>query len=120
MFTPRLSRNSIWLGALIFFIAGDAHGEESWRFDAALTVSRFEQQIKTEIGGARGERLVEESLLGLSLTSTHRIWGALSAGLFARYDSAAGGQAGSRVSSMGERSLRVKWAATLMSFGPDR
>ena len=59
---------------------------ERWRLDGGLTVSRFEQQIKTEVGGARGERLVEELILGLAGIATYRFWGPLSAGMYARFD----------------------------------
>ena len=57
-----------------------------WRFDTGLTLNRFEQQIKTEVGGVRGERLVEAFEFGFSGIATHRIWGPLSGGLYARYD----------------------------------
>ena len=59
---------------------------ERWRLDGGVTVSRFEQQIKTEVGGARGARLVEELSLGLSGIATYRVWGPLSAGMYARFD----------------------------------
>ncbi len=66
--------------------AADAPAE-LLRFDLGLTFHRFEQQVKSEIGGARGERLVEESAVGLSGIATWRFWGPLSFGAFARFDS---------------------------------
>lgn len=56
------------------------------RADAQLGFSRFEQQVKSEIGGARGERLVEQSELELGLTGSYRIFGPIAAGLFLRSD----------------------------------
>ena len=69
--------------------AEPAHGQSSgrWRLDSALTLSRFEQQIKTEVGGARGERLVEDNSVGLGQMLSYRFWGPLSAGAFLRFDS---------------------------------
>ncbi len=54
--------------------------------DLGLTLSRFEQQVKQEVGGARGERLVEDSLYGLSGFATYKIWGPIEAGLFTQFD----------------------------------
>jgi hypothetical protein len=54
--------------------------------DLGLTFSRFEQQVKQEVGGARGERLVEDSLYGLSGFATYKIWGPIEAGLFSQFD----------------------------------
>lgn len=56
--------------------------EEDWRFDVGLTFSRFEQQVKSEIGGADGERLVEETEFGLALHASYRVWGPFSVGLY--------------------------------------
>jgi len=63
-----------------------AFAESDWRLDGGLTFSRFEQQIKTEVGGERGERLVEDTELGLALFGTYRIWGPISLGLFVQVD----------------------------------
>jgi hypothetical protein len=59
---------------------------ERWRVDAGLTVRRFEQQFKVEVGGARGERLVQEQEVGLLTTATWRVWGPFSAGAYLRLD----------------------------------
>ncbi len=56
------------------------------RLDLGLTFSRFEQQVKTEVGGARGERLVEETTFGAAAMATWRLWGPLEGGLFVQYD----------------------------------
>ncbi len=70
----------------VFALGGQVQAEETWRFDGGLSLTRFEQQIKTEIGGERGERLVEEFAVGFAGTATYRVWGPLSAGLFTRLD----------------------------------
>ena len=57
-----------------------------WRLDAGLTVSRFEQQVKTEVGGARGDRLVENSEIGLLHMLTYNVWGPLDVGVFQQLD----------------------------------
>lgn len=66
--------------------SSDMASAETFRFDLGLTFHRFEQQVKSEIGGARGERLVEESALGLAGVASWRVWGPLSIGALARYD----------------------------------
>lgn len=43
-----------------------------FRLDAGLTFSRFEQQVKTELGGTRGHRLVEEFSFGYAHSLTYR------------------------------------------------
>ncbi len=57
-----------------------------WRFDGALSLSRFEQQIKTEVGGERGERLVEAHEIGFQGITTYRIFSSVSVGAYVRYD----------------------------------
>jgi len=54
--------------------------------DAGLTLHHFQQQAKTEIGGVRGERLVEETALGLQLAGTYAVLDYLHVGLFTRLD----------------------------------
>lgn len=78
------------LPLLALLLALPAHAEEeteTLRLDLALTYDRFEQQIKSEIGGARGERLVEESFFGLQVAGTWRVWGPIAAGWYAQLDS---------------------------------
>ncbi|MFN3199500.1 MAG: hypothetical protein ACE366_13935 [Bradymonadia bacterium] len=78
---------------------------ESWRFDVGLTLSRFEQQVKSEIGGARGERLVEESRLGAVTYATWHAWGPLSVGGFLQYD--AGTRRAGRFEGLDENNMTV-------------
>jgi hypothetical protein len=63
-----------------------AGGQDRWRLDGGLTFGHFEQQVKSEVGGLRGERLVTETQLGVGLIGSARVWRFLSAGLFARLD----------------------------------
>ena len=51
-----------------------------------MSLSRFEQQVKSEVGGVAGERLVMESQLGFAAMASYRVWGPLSLGLFVQYD----------------------------------
>lgn len=57
-----------------------------FRLDAGLTFARFEQQVKPEVGGARGERLVEETQFGFAQSLSYRVLGPLSAGAFMQFD----------------------------------
>jgi hypothetical protein len=49
-----------------------AQAEPRVRLDAGLTFTRFEQQVKTELGGTRGDRLVEEFSFGYAQALTYR------------------------------------------------
>lgn len=53
-----------------------------WRMDGLLTLTRFEQQVKTEVGGAVGERLVEATEAGVAHALTARVWGPFQLGAF--------------------------------------
>jgi hypothetical protein len=71
------------------------------RLDGGLTFSRFEQQVKSEVGTEPGKRLVEHSEIGVLSMLAYRIWGPLSAGGYMQFD-------------VGERS-----AARFAGFGED-
>ncbi len=49
-------------------------------------MSRFEQQVKTEVGGARGDRLVENGEIGLLHMLTYNVWRPLDVGAFQQLD----------------------------------
>ena len=53
------------LACCVWAVPLSALADNPWRLDSALTLQRFEQQVKTEVGGVRGERLVEQTHLGL-------------------------------------------------------
>lgn len=76
------------LAALVLssVLAPRAARAERFRFDGGLTFSRFEQQVKTEVGGAKGDKLVEETAFGLDFAATYRIWKPFSLGLFTQLD----------------------------------
>lgn len=61
-----------------------AQDHPRWRVDAGLAFSHFEQQIKVEIGGARGEKLVTDSELGLNVFATYNPLAYLGVGMFAQ------------------------------------
>lgn len=73
----------------MFALPERAHAEERAPLElhVAGTYSRFEQQVKSEVGGARGERLVEQSELALFHALSYRFLGPLSAGVFGLYNS---------------------------------
>ena len=79
---------SVWSGAAVMVMSAHAHAQEhpAWRVDAGLTFSHFEQQIKVEIGGARGQKLVTDSELGLNVFATYNPLEFLGVGLFAQAD----------------------------------
>lgn len=66
--------------------ASPVEAEETWRVDGGFTFSRFEQQVKSEVGTAAGERLVEKTELGLTAMGSYRVWGPISLGLYLQYD----------------------------------
>jgi hypothetical protein len=54
--------------------------------DAGITINHFQQQIKQEVGDERGERLVEESGLGLELQLRYALADWVDVGVFLNYD----------------------------------
>jgi hypothetical protein len=85
-----------WIDGLCVVVVGALVAPQAWaddqafrprvRADAGLTFSRFEQQVKAEIGGARGERLVQSTELGLLLTGAYSLHALFEVGLFAQGD----------------------------------
>lgn len=71
------------------------------RLDGSVAFSRFEQQVKSEVGSQSGDKLVVHTELGLLSMLTYRFWGPLSAGGYSQFDA-------------GKRS-----AARFAGFGPD-
>ena len=55
-------------------------------FDLGLTFSRFEQQVKSEVGGQRAERLVEHTEFGALAMGTYSLVDAVGVGLYAQSD----------------------------------
>jgi hypothetical protein len=79
---------AVLLGPLVAPLAraDEAATRPRVRADSGLTFSRFEQQVKSEIGGTRGERLVESTELGLLLTGAYSLHALFEVGLFAQGD----------------------------------
>lgn len=60
--------------------------EHKFITEAGITVSHFQQQVKTEIGAKRGERLTNEFQLGLYTSGAYYFYEFLAAGIYLRYD----------------------------------
>jgi hypothetical protein len=74
-------------GLMAFLLSAHAHADgPRWRLDGGLSFSRFEQQVKVEIGGATGERLVENTEFGWLQTLSYRVWGPFEIGGFMQFD----------------------------------
>jgi hypothetical protein len=76
----------VWVTAVVTLLAAPSAAEPRWQLDGALALGRFEQQAKTEVGGARGERLVQESQLSYLNLLAYRIWGPISVGGYFQID----------------------------------
>lgn len=81
-------KHTLLLFVLLALMAPSSALAQTSRLDADLGVGfrRFEQQVKSEIGGARGERLVEESQITMDLAATYAVLRHLALGLYLRYD----------------------------------
>jgi hypothetical protein len=66
--------------------AATAEAGERWRVDLAGHLRHFQQQVKTEVGAVRGERLVLETEVGLGLAGSYDVTEWLAAGAFVRAD----------------------------------
>lgn len=56
----------------------------AFRLEGNVFFSMFQQQVKTEIGAERGERLVLETELGSMVSGTYGVWDYISVGAFVR------------------------------------
>ena len=56
------------------------------RLEGGITFSHFQQQVKEEIGGATGERLVDETSLGFLVNGSYNLLDWFAVGLFFRTD----------------------------------
>src|SRR5690606_12105587 len=86
--TRSLTLTIVVLVGVATFMPAHAQADDfaRWRLDGGLTFSHFEQQIKTEIGGARGDRLVTDSEFGLNLFATFNPIPYLGLGVFTQLD----------------------------------
>lgn len=60
--------------------------EHKFITEAGITISHFQQQVKTEIGTERGERLTNEFQLGLYTSGAYCFNEYIAAGIYLRYD----------------------------------
>lgn len=72
----------IWIFPAALLYAQD----EVWRVEAGVSFSHFQQQVKQEVGDERGERLVDETQLGLFVSGIYRLHELLAVGVFLEAD----------------------------------
>ncbi|MBI4429337.1 MAG: hypothetical protein HY562_09495 [Ignavibacteriales bacterium] len=63
-----------------------AQDSTDWRFDVGGTFSTFQQQVKAEVGDPRGERLVNETQVGIMALASYALHEFVDAGLFLQFD----------------------------------
>jgi len=76
------------ISILLFLTNTQLHSQEinRWRIESGITLSHFQQQVKAEIGGDRGQRLVYEESIGFVITGGYRIHDLFYVGLYSQYD----------------------------------
>ncbi len=60
--------------------------KNKWRIEGGISISMFQQQVKSEVGGESGDPLINENQFGFMLMSTYQIHEYISLGLFLRTD----------------------------------
>lgn len=68
------------------FVQDAAAFDYDFRLDSGLVFSHFEQQVKTEVGGEKGEKIVEDTEFGLQVIAAWNVWKFLDLGLYAQLD----------------------------------
>lgn len=68
------------------FIFPQNDEEKNFFTEGGITISHFQQQIKTEIGAERGERLTNEFQIGLYSSGAYTFNKYFAAGIYLRYD----------------------------------
>ena len=66
--------------------AQEEEQQKAFTIELVSTFSHFEQQIKTEIGGVKGELLAADTELGVQLVGTYNVWKFIHAGWYFQYD----------------------------------
>jgi hypothetical protein len=67
-------------------VSGDDKEPSKFYAELGFTVSRFEQQVKKEVGGAKGDLLSDESNFSTVVTGGYKLSKYISVGAFMRYD----------------------------------
>ncbi len=80
-----MNHGSLLLLPLLFLVPGLLSAQVI-DLELSLGFERFEQQVKQEIGGAQGERLVEESRFSVGLAVAYGLNDYLGVGAFVRMD----------------------------------
>ena len=73
-----------FLGMSLMSFAQDQ--EQPFSIELTGTMTHFEQQVKTEIGGVKGDLLAADTELGLQLLGTYKFWEYLHAGWYIQYN----------------------------------
>ena len=60
--------------------------KNNWRLEAGISLSMFQQQVKSEVGGETGDPLINENQFGFMLTGTYQVHKHIGLGLFLRTD----------------------------------
>lgn len=83
-----LSMRVVSTALLLAGMSSDLHSQDSLKIslDAGLVFSTFQQQVKSKVGDPRGERLVNETEVGVFASGTYRVTDCIGAGLFLQYD----------------------------------
>ena len=63
-----------------------AQNSTSWRIEGGITISHFQQQVKSSIGGPKGDELINNFEFGLIATAAYEFNEYFSAGIFTRFD----------------------------------
>jgi hypothetical protein len=81
-------RIALYVSTLSLLFTSLLHCQEErlWRIESAFTLSHFQQQVKTEIGDDRGQRLVYEEAIGILVTGGYKIHDLFRIGLYVQYD----------------------------------
>lgn len=79
-------RPILFLGLSLLLLGSSSVLAREWSFQVGTGFSHFEQQVKSEVGGKKGDILVNDSEFNLLVNATTRIWGNLGLGVFAQAD----------------------------------
>lgn len=75
---------AIWCVTMLLSVAVHAQAIPSWRVEATVGISHFQQQVKQEVGGITGNRLVDETAVGLHVSGAYTLYEYIAVGVFAR------------------------------------
>jgi len=74
----------LFIGNSLAIIAQDQ--ESAFSIELTGSLSHFEQQIKTKIGGEKGDLLAANTELNIQAVGTYKVWKFITAGCYFQYD----------------------------------